>query len=92
MSQFKDYVQLYAMGQFEFGFALVEENNSLAIKVMVVDHDEFLVRTLGVTYMLEEAFSIVRDCIHSGFYINGLLFPGVPDYSFSSIANLVSAR
>ncbi|MEK5071756.1 hypothetical protein [Sporosarcina sp. FSL K6-1508] len=87
-----DYVQINCMGQFEFGFALTEENDSLAIEIMVVDHGNYMVRTLGKTLKLEEAFSVVQDCVQNGFYVNGLLFTGIPGYSVASIADFVSTR
>ena len=92
MLNIKDYVQLDCMGEFEFGLALTSGEYSPVIKVVVVDHSQFMVRTLGTAYALEDAFSIAVDCIQTGFYVDGLAFRGIQGYSFSPTTTIASGR
>ncbi len=92
MLEVNDYVQLDSLGELEFGLALTEERNSNVIKVIVVDHGQFMVRTLGTAYTLENAFEIAVDCIQTGFNLDGLFFKGIHGYNFSTSTTIASAR
>lgn len=82
---FKDYVRLDCFNHFEFGLGLLQRGQTYLLNVVVVDHSNFSIRVLGEAYSLEEAFSVATDCIRRGFYVDGLLFTGFPEYQTESI-------
>jgi len=90
MIKMNDYVQLDCMQQIEFGLALTIEDDTSFIQVVAVDHKRYSVQSLGTAYSLEDAFSIASTCIKTGFFINGVTFQGIPDYSFMEKTNSLS--
>lgn len=88
MQDFKDYVRLDCFNNYEFGVGLLQKGQTFLLKVVVVDHNSSNVRMLGEAYSLEEAFTIATDCIQRGFYVDGLLFTGFPDYGTERITSV----
>ena len=90
MQRFKDYVRLDCFNNYEFGVGLCQRGQVLLLNVVVIDHNNSTVRMLGEAFSLEEAITIATDCIRRGFYVDGLLFTGFPDYRTERITSVAN--
>lgn len=68
-----DYVFAIKEGQKEFGYILIEETPKPIVEVVVIDHENEWVRTIGSADCLKGAGKILSTALSEGFELKGVI-------------------
>lgn len=72
-----DYVLAVNVGKKEFGYVLIEEYPDPKVEVVVIDHDNEWVRTIGESDCLKGAGKILSAALAEGFELQGVIHQAV---------------
>lgn len=68
-----DYVMAVKVGQKEFGYVLIGERPEPKVEVIVIDHENEWIRTIGESGCLKGAGKILSAALSNGFELKGVI-------------------
>lgn len=86
-----NYTVLALFEQFEFGCIHNHIHDEYAYEVIIIDHHNCLIRTLGLTDELKETKKIATKYIREGFNRHNIQFEARPDYMPVATSDVHSA-
>ena len=86
-----NYTMLALFDEIEFGCIHNHAQDEYAYEVIIMDHENCLIRTLGMTDELTEAKQIAEEHIQNGVTLNGVSFKAQPKFTIQKKVNSHSA-